>query len=70
MAGGDFITQVPNRLWGRTDPDQAGINDGLGKVAIFGQETISGVNSVRPRFLSSIEDLIKDQVRLCGVLAA
>ncbi len=46
LAGADLVPQQPDGVRGRPDPDQTGVEHGLGKVGIFGQESVPGVDGV------------------------
>ncbi len=45
--GACLVAEGAHRGWGRSDPDETRVDDGLGEVRVFGQETIAGVD--RPR---------------------
>ena len=49
VPGGDLVTQVTDGLRRRADPDQPGVEHGLREVGVLRQETVSGVDRVRPR---------------------
>ncbi len=44
-----LFAQIADHLGGRTDEDDAGLLTGLGKIRIFGQKTVAGMDGVRPR---------------------
>ena len=70
VTGGDLVAQVADGLGGGANPGQTCVNNGLGKVAVFGQEAVTRVDSISAGLLCGIKDLVKYQVRLRRVLAA
>ena len=44
VAGGDLVAEVADRLRAGADPDQAGVDDGLGEVGVLRQEAVAGVD--------------------------
>ena len=46
VTGRNLVAQAFDRLWARADPDQTTGNNGAGKVCVFGQEAVAGVNRV------------------------
>jgi hypothetical protein len=43
---GDLVAEVADRLRGRADPGQPGVDDGLGEVGVLGEEAVAGVDRV------------------------
>ena len=70
VTGGDLVTQLRNGLRRWANPDQAGIDDRLGKVGVLREEAIAGVDGVGAGLGGGVEKLGEVEVRLCGVLAA
>ncbi len=46
VPGGDLVAEVADRLRGRPDPGQPGVDDGLGEVGVLGEEAVAGVHRV------------------------
>ncbi len=46
VPGGDLVAEVADRLRGRPDPGQPGIQHGLGEVGVLGEESVAGVHGV------------------------
>ncbi len=44
---GDLVAEIADRLRGRTDPGESGVDDGLGEFGVLGQEPVSRVDGVR-----------------------
>ncbi|CDZ89351.1 Choline dehydrogenase [Rhodococcus ruber] len=66
---GDLVTEVADGLRGGADPDQAGVDHGLGEVGVLGQEAVAGVDRVGAGLAGGVEDLVEHQVGLGGGLA-
>ncbi len=64
VAGGDLVTEVADRLRRRPDPDQPGIDHGLGEVGVLGEEPVAGVDGVGTGLGGGVEDLVDHQIRL------
>ena len=61
---GNLISQVTDGLGGGANPSQAGVDDGLGKVGVFRQEAIAGVDGIGAGFFCGVQNLVKDEVGL------
>ncbi len=70
VARGDLVAKVADRLWARPDPDQPGVDDGLGEVGVLREEAVARVNGVGTRFGGGVEDLAEVEVGLRGGLPA
>jgi hypothetical protein len=70
VAGGDLVAEVADRLRARPDPDQPGVDDGLGEVGVLRKEAVAGVDRVGAGLLGGVEHLLEHQVGLGGGLAA
>ena len=70
VARGDLVSEVRNGLWGRADPDEAGIEDRLSELGVLGEEAIAGVDSIGAGLSGGVEKLGEVEVRLRGGLAA
>ena len=64
VAGGDFVTQLVDSCWWWTDPYQAGILDSLSEIAVFGEESITGVDGIGTGLAGGIKDLLEVEVGL------
>ena len=64
MAGGDLVAEVADGLRAGPDPDQPGVDDGLGEVGVLRQEPVSRVDGVGAGFRRGVEDLAEVQVGL------
>lgn len=69
VAGGDLVTEVADGLRRRADPDQPGVDDGLGEVGVLGKESVTGVDGIGAGLGGGVEDLVEHQVRLCRRLS-
>ena len=70
VAGRHLVAEVADRLRAGADPDQSGVEDGLGEVGVLGQEAVAGVDGVGAGLLGSVQQLLEHQVGLGGGLAA
>jgi hypothetical protein len=52
----------------RTDPDEPGVDDGLGEVGVLGQEAVAGVHGVGARAARDVEQLLDVEVGLAARL--
>jgi hypothetical protein len=68
VARGDLVAEVADRLWAGPDPDQPGVDDGLGEVGVLGEEPVARVNGVGTGFRGGVEDLAEVEVGLRGGL--
>ena len=50
----------------RADPDQPGIDDGLGEVGVLGEEAVAGVHRVGAGLLGDRDDLVDVEVGVAG----
>ena len=48
----------------RADPDEAGVDDGLGEVGVLGEEAVAGVHGVGAGAAGDVEQLVDDEVGL------
>ena len=69
VAGRDLVAKQPDRVRRRTDPGQSGVQDGLGKVGVLGEEAVAGVDGVRPGLGRHGEELGDVQVCVRGRVA-
>ena len=65
-AGLHLVAERLDRLRRRTDPDQAGVDHGLGEVAVLGQEAVAGVHRVGAGLLRRGDDLADVEVGVPG----
>ena len=65
MTGGDLVTEIADRLRAGTDPDQAGVDDGLGEVGVLRQKAVAGMDRVGAGLGRRVENLGEVQVGLC-----
>ena len=70
MPGGDLVAEIADGLRARTDPDQPGVNDGLGEIGVLREESVAGVDGVGTRFRRGVKDLGEVEVGLRGGLPA
>ena len=70
VPGGDLVAEVADGLRGGPDPDQLGVDDGLGEVGVLAQEAVAGVDAVGAGALRGVEQLVDVQVGLRGGAAA
>ena len=70
VARGDLVAEIADRLRGRADPDQSGVDDRLREVGVLREEAVAGVDRIGTRLLRGVENLVEDQVRLGRRLAA
>ena len=64
VTGGDLVTERGDRGRRGADPGQAGVDDALGEVGVFGQEAVAGVDGVRAGLRRGVEKLVHVQVGL------
>ncbi len=62
VAGGDLVAEVADGLWGRSDPDQACIDHGLGEVGVLGEESVAGVDGVGSGLGGGIQNFVDHQI--------
>ena len=62
VAGLDLVAEVLDRLGRRADPDEPGVDDGLGEVAVLGEEAVAGVHRVGTGLLGGGDDLLDVEV--------
>ena len=62
VAGLDLVAEVLDRRGRRADPDQAGVDDGLGEVGVLGEEAVAGVHRVGAGLLGDRDDLVDVEV--------
>ena len=64
VAGGDLVAEVADGLRARADPDQPGVDDGLGEVGVLGEEAVPGVHGVGAGLGRGVQQLAEVQIRL------
>ncbi len=64
VAGGDLVAEVADGLRRGADPDEAGVDHGLGEVGVLGEEAVAGVDGVGAGLGRGVEDLVEHQVGL------
>lgn len=62
VPGGDLVTEVPDRLRRRADPDQVRVEHGLGELGVLRQESVAGVDGVGTGLAGRAQDLADVQV--------
>ena len=62
VAGGDLVTQFRDGCRGWADPDQAGVDDGLSKIGVLGEEAVAGVDGVGAGFGGGVENLAEVEI--------
>ena len=62
VAGLDLVAEVLDRLGRRADPDEPGVDDGLGEVAVLGEEAVARVHGVGAGLLGGGDDLLDVEV--------
>ena len=65
-AGDHLAPHVDDHLRRRTDEDQAGIGALLGKIGVFGQESIAGVDGFGPGLVRGLDDPVDAEVVPAG----
>ena len=70
VTGGDLVAEVADGLRAGPDPDQPGVEHGLGEVGVLAQEAVAGVHGVGAGLGGGVEQLLEDQVGLRGGLPA
>lgn len=66
VPGGHLVAQVADRLRGRTDPGQAGVDDRLGEVGVLGEEAVPGMHRVGAGTSGDVDQLVDAQVGIRG----
>ncbi len=64
VACADLVAEALDRGWGRSDPDEPGVDDGLGEQCVLGKEPVAGVHGVSARTASYVEQLVDVEVRV------
>lgn len=64
FLGGDLVTHSLNGANRRTDEDDARLFQHLGKGRIFRQETVTGMNSIRPGLRDCLKNPVDDDIGL------
>ena len=64
VAGRHLVAKVADGLRARPDPDQSGVDDGLGEVGVLREEPVTGMDRVRAGLRRGVEDLAEVQVGL------
>ena len=70
VAGSDLVAEGRNGRGGGADPGKTGVDNLLGKLRVFREEAVAGVDRVRSGFLRSSNHLVHVQVALGGGLTA
>ena len=60
----DLVAQGVDGAGPGADPDEAGVDDGLGEAGVLGEEAVTGVDRVRARLLRDVDQLLLDEVAL------
>ncbi len=66
FPGDDLASQVPDDLRRRPDKHQARIGAGFGKIGVFRQKPVTGMNGLGPGLLGGENDLVDIEVVLPG----
>jgi hypothetical protein len=66
VPGLDLVAEPVDRGRAGPDPDQPGVQDGLGEAGVLGEEAIAGVDGVGPRLLGDGQQLLLDEVAVAG----
>ena len=66
VLGLGLVAEALDRGGRRADPDQPGVDDGLGEVGVLGEEAVAGVHAVGAGALGDREDLLDRQVGVAG----
>jgi hypothetical protein len=78
VAGGHLVAEVADGLRARADPDQPGVDDGLGEIGVLREEAVAGMDRVRAGLGRGVEDLAEvpprakasSASRTCGASAS
>ena len=70
VLGLGLVAQRVDGLGARADPDQPGVEDGLGEVGILREEPVARVDRVGASVLGDLQKLVLEQVAVGGRLAA
>ena len=62
VLGLGLVAEGLDRLGRRADPDQPGVDDGLGEVGVLGEEAVAGVHGVGAGLLRGGDDLLDVEV--------
>jgi hypothetical protein len=65
-AGLDLVAERVDGRRAGADPDQAGVDDGLGEVGVLGEEAVAGVDGVGPGLLGDGQQLLLHEVTVTG----
>jgi hypothetical protein len=68
-AGGGFVAHHFEEFGARADEDEAGLLASAGKVRVFREETVTGVNGVDALFLGDADDALDVEVGGDGAFA-
>jgi hypothetical protein len=66
VAGLHLVAEVLDGLRSGTDPDQPGVQDGLGEVGVLGEEAVAGMDAVGAGLGGDRDDLLDREVRVAG----
>ncbi|GAB3648644.1 hypothetical protein GCM10028833_14950 [Glycomyces tarimensis] len=69
MASGDLVAEVANRLRGRTDPGDPGVDDGLREFGVLREEAVARVDGVGLAALGDADELVDTQIGVGGTQA-
>ena len=70
VACGHFVAEVADGLRAGSDPDEPGVDDGLGKIGVLREEPVTGVDGVGAGLGRGVEDLAEVEIGLGGGLPA
>ena len=70
LTSGDLVTQVINGVRGGTNKDQTSLLHVAGKVRVFREETVTGVNEVHTVLEGNLDDFITGQISTDGGVLA
>jgi hypothetical protein len=60
----DLVAEGVDRLRARADPDEPGVDDGLGEGGVLGEEAVARVDGVGAGLARDVEQLLLDEVAL------
>ena len=70
VAGRHLVAEIGDGLRGGANPDEAGVEDGLGELGVLGEEAVARVDGVGAGLRGGVEDLGNVEVRLGRGLTA
>ena len=66
LLGLGLVAEALDRRRRGADPDQSGVDDGLGEAGVLGEEAVAGVHAVGAGALGDREDLLDREVGVAG----